>query len=165
MAAVVAGANIVSGITGAVGAMMEGEAKQAAAQQNANIADYNRQVSLRNRGVVLSQAQADAKDSQRELQRNLATIRTAYGASGLALEGSPIDVMNDVAKEKSYDTTKILYKGDVQAAGYTDEANNYGMKTRLYQNEADSAMDIARMSAATQFFKGIGGGASAWAKG
>lgn len=165
MAAVVAGATAVSGIMGAMGALAEGSAKEAAANQNATIAGYNRSVALRNRGVVLSQANADAKDSQLELTRNLSTIRAAYGANGLALEGSPIDVINDTATEKSYDTTKILYKGDVQAAGYTDEANNYGMKQRLYQNEADSAGSIATLSAASSFFKGVGGGASAWAKG
>jgi hypothetical protein len=165
MAAVAAGAAIVSGITGALGAMAEGDAKAAAARQNAEIAEYNRSVAIRNRGVVLSQATADAKDSQRELTRNLSTIRAAYGANGLALEGSPIDVINDTATEKSYDTTKILYKGDIQAAGYTDEANNYGMKAQLHRQEAESAPKIAMLSAATRFFGGVGSGASAWAKG
>lgn len=165
MAAVVAGASVVSGITGAMGALAEGSAKEAAANQNAEIASYNRAVALRNRGVVLTQANADAKDSQLELSRNLSSIRAAYGATGMALEGSPIDVINDTAKEKSYDTAKIIYKGDVQAAGYTDEANNYGMKEKLYRNEAEAAPRIAALSAASKFFGGLGGGASAWAKG
>lgn len=165
MAAVVAGATVVSGVVSAMGALAEGKAKEAAAETNANIATYNQSVALRNRGIILSQADADAKDSQRELSRNLSSIRAAYGANGLALEGSPIDVINDTATEKSYDTAKIQYKGGVQAAGYTDEANNYGMKTKLYRQEADSAGGIAALSATSSFLKGIGGGASALARG
>lgn len=165
MAAVIAGATVVSGVVGAMGALAEGRAKEAAANTNAAIAGYNRDVALRNRGIVLSQADADAKDSQRELTRNLSSIRAAYGANGLALEGSPIDVINDTATEKSYDTAKILYKGEIQGAGYTDEANNYGMKQTLYKQEADSAPTIAGLSAVTKFFSGVGAGASAWAKG
>lgn len=165
MSGVVAGASIVGGAVSAVGALAQGSAKQASDQQNANIAGYNQSVSLRNRGVVLSQAGADAKDSQLQLTRHLSTIRAAYGASGLALEGSPTDVINDQAKEGSYDTTKILYKGEVQAAGYTDEANNYLMKQKLSQNAADSDMGIAELSAAGSFLSGIGGAGKALAAG
>lgn len=161
--AVTAGTAIIGGIFGAMGAQKEGEAKEAAARTNAAIAGYNRDVALRNKGIVLSQTNADAIDANKELTRNLSTIRAAYGANGLALEGSPLDVINDTAQEKSLDVAKIRYKGDVQAAGYQDEANNYGMKQKLHQDEATYAPQIAAISATTQFLGGVNKAASAFA--
>lgn len=164
MVAIAAGAAIIGGVVGAIGAVKEGEAKAAAANTNANIAGYNRDVSLRNRGIALSQSDADSVDAQRELTRNLSTIRASYGANGLALEGSPLDVINDTANEKSLDISKIRYKGDVQAAGLTDEANNYGMKQTMYKQEAEYAPQIAALSATSSFLGGASKAASIWGK-
>lgn len=162
MAAVVAVTALVGGAVGAMGAIKEGQAKEAAANQNAVIQDYNRDVSLRNRGVVASQTDADMRDAQKEGERNLSSIRAAYGANGLALSGSPTDVIIDQSKEKALDVEKIGYKGDVQVAGYTDEAANYGMKANLYRQEASFAPQIAELSATSKFLGGVSGAAKAF---
>lgn len=164
MAAVLVATSLIGGAVGAIGSIREGQAREASANTNAAIAGYNRDVALRNRGIVLSQSNADAIDANKELTRNLSTIRAAYGANGLALEGSPLDVINDTAKEKSLDVAKIRYKGDVQAAGYTDEANNYGMKRKLHQDEATFAPQIAAYSATSQFLGGVSKAATAWGR-
>lgn len=147
---------IMSGITGMMAAQAQGEAAAAAANQNAQIAEYNRQVAERNKATALAEADAEARDVSRENRRTMASIRAAYGASGLALEGSPLDVMEDTALEQELDVAKTRYKGQLRAIGYQDEAANYKMKAELHRMEAASAARSSRISAVGALFSSLG---------
>lgn len=143
-----------SSVLGAVGAMQEAGAKAAAAETNANIADYNKQVADRNRVATLDAANQEIEAKKRESNRALGSIRAAYGASGLSLGGSPLDVLEDTATEYSLDIAKIRYKGEVKAIGYKDEATNFAMKAQLARMEASSARAAGPISAIGKLFGG-----------
>lgn len=148
---------IMSGVMGMMSAQAQADAQADAAEQNARIAEYNRQVAERNKNTALAEADAEARDVARDNRRQLASIRAAYGASGLSLEGSPLDVMTDTALEQELDVNKTRYKGQLRAIGYQDEANNYAMKRDLYKSEASHARSSGGIAGAAALFGGLAG--------
>lgn len=99
----------------ALGAVQEGRAGRKAAERNAQIAE-------RNATITRQQANADALAQQKEARKKLGAIRAGYGASGLTMEGSPLDILEESASNAELDRRTILYKGELRALGYEDEA-------------------------------------------
>jgi len=164
MALISAVFSVVSGVVGAIGAIASANAQAEAAEQNARIQDYNRQVSERNKAATNAATDAEAAEKRRENARTMASMRAAYGASGLAMSGSSLDVLEDTAYEQELDVEKVRYRGHVKAVGYTDEAANYGMKSALAMSEAKNARTSGTISAAASFFGGVGQGVQTLAR-
>lgn len=119
--------------------------QQADAQKKA--ADYNRAIEERNAKILRQQAESDMEDKRTKNNEQLGAMRAAYGASGLAMSGTPLDVLADSATTGEYDAQKIKYKGDLQALGHSDKANLYAM-------EADSAEASKGIGVLGAIFKG-----------
>lgn len=141
LSAVSAVTSILSGAIGAVGAIAQSNAVQAQA-------NYEQKVKNRNAGIARAQAQGEAVSSWRETRRKLATIRTEYGASGLDLAGSPLDVLEDSATEGAFDVAKIRYAGEMRAQGFSEEAALAGMRSK-------SAKTAGYLSAAGELLGGF----------
>ena len=54
-------------------------------------------------------------------------IRDRYGASGVTVDGSPLDVLEMAATNGELDAQNIRYKGLLRATGYNDTATLDGM--------------------------------------
>lgn len=141
MALVSAAVSIIGGVVGAIGAMQQANAQARAAEYNAKVAE-------RNRLAILDQTDHEAADAGLENRRRMSAIRSQYGASGIELAGSPLDVLTDTAIEQEYDVKKIRYSGQLEAIGKTDEAN-------LYRMEAKSARAAGGISAVGAFLGGV----------
>lgn len=137
---------IVGGAIGAIGAIQSANATSAAAE-------YNAKVAKRNRAAALDQTEAAMRDKRLENSRQMGAIRAAYGSSGLQLDGSPLDVLEDTAVEQAYDVSKIKYKGRMQAAGYSEQA-------ALFKLEAKSAKTAGYIGAASSIIGGVSTGIS-----
>lgn len=135
--------------TTATGLMMKGQAEHDAAYFNAGQYEYQALIDERDRAIALDQAASDAADSRMKAAAVNGQIRTAYGSSGLALEGSPLDVLQANAIEQGLDTKKILYSGDVVAAGLTDKANQARAQASLLRYVGDNALTAARYGASS----------------
>lgn len=94
--------------------------------------EYNAAVATRNAGVARAQAAADAEAQQRHARRVIGAARAGYGASGLSVEGSPLEVLEMSAANAELDRQNILYRGELRAMGY----------------ESDAALETARSDAA-----------------
>lgn len=110
------------------GSIASGVTAVAQAAQKAQVAKYNRLMAERNERITLAQTDADVFDKQQQNIRQLGTIRATYGASGLAMGGSMLDVLADTATEQAYDVEKTRYKGKVRAMGYADKAGQFAME-------------------------------------
>lgn len=135
----------------AVGAISAGNAASDQAKAAASAADFNRKVSERNqviagqkRQLILQQARVDAEDLRRDNARRQAEIRASYGASGLQLAGSPLDVLEDTALELETDVRRTEHQG--QVAGYESALQILGMQddAMLSGFERDSALRRAK---------------------
>ncbi|MPZ43949.1 MAG: hypothetical protein GEV05_11180 [Betaproteobacteria bacterium] len=103
------------------------------ASSQANAAKYNAQVAERNAQVSRAGAAADAQTLDRRARQRIGAARAAYGAAGVDLEGSPLDVLEQSAAEAEMDKMNILYKGELQAMGMQDTA-------ALNRSRADAAI-------------------------
>lgn len=97
------------------GSLMQASATKKAAEQSAQIATHNASVSL-------AQGQRDAEQQDRVNRRRAGEIHAAYGASGVAWAGTPLDVFQDQETESEIEKQNILYKAQMRATGYTMEA-------------------------------------------
>lgn len=99
----------------AIGTLQRGQAAKAAGRYNAEVAE-------RNAATARRQAAMDAETQKRESDKRLGAIVAGYGASGVTLEGSPLDVLASSASEAERDRQTILYKGELRAMGYEADA-------------------------------------------
>lgn len=142
---------IIGGVIGAMGSLQEANA-------TASAADYNKEVANRNRAATLEQTESAIADKRLENRRQMATLRASYGASGLELDGSPLDVLEDTATEQAYDVAKIRYQGRMKAEGYREQA-------ALFKLESKSAKTAGYISAGAQLISGIQTGLRDWGGG
>lgn len=108
--------SVVGGGIGAYGQLKESEAQARASEYNANVAEMNAE-----QAILIS-----AQDERRQriiARKELGSIRAAYGASGVSMEGSPMDVLAESTANAELDALNIRYAGQAKAAGLRDEAS------------------------------------------
>jgi len=131
----------------AIGAIQQGNAAKAAANYNAAVARNNAIASRQN-------AEAQAKRQEREARIRAGANRAALGGSGVQLEGSVLDVLEDNAMEEELDRLMILHQGELQASNFESSAN-------LMEFEGRQAQKAGRFKA---FGTLAAGGAKAYGK-
>lgn len=119
----------VGAIVGAVGTIMSGMAA-------ADAAEYNAKVEERNASAARAQAGADASKEKRAGARRQAEIRAAYGANGMEMAGSALDVFRDQVIEDDLAVKTIIYKGEVRAIGHKDQAQLDRMRAKSSRTAA-----------------------------
>ncbi len=97
---------------GPIGTIMQGNAARAAGNREASIADRNRTLANQDR-IRNIRASEIAADKRRENRRQLSSIRAAYGASGIEMAGSPLDVLMDTSTEMATDVRRVEQEGQV----------------------------------------------------
>jgi hypothetical protein len=91
-------------------------------QQAKDAANYNAQVANNNAIAAQQQAAANAAAQERKSRMQLGSIRAGYGASGITMEGSAMDVLEASAATAELDRQNILYGGGLKADGYRSTA-------------------------------------------
>lgn len=76
----------------------------------------------RNAAIARDQALADSEAQQRHARQVIGGMRANYGASGVTLEGSAMDVLESSAALAELDRQNILYDGELRAMGYQSTA-------------------------------------------
>ncbi len=146
---------LLGGIIGAGGAKQQAEATAKAAYGNAQILDVRAAEAERNRGIALANAQMEVRDARVKNRAVIGQVRAAYGASGFAMEGSPLDVIEATASEQELDVEKILYRGDLTSIGLTDQASSFRQQAQIYRMGGEAAIETGRIGMATQMLSGI----------
>lgn len=83
---------------------------------------YNAEVAYRNAAIARASAASDQGDMGRQQARVLGAIRAGYGASGVTMEGSPMDVFQSSAAESELDILRRGYQGELEAMGFNAQA-------------------------------------------
>jgi len=116
-------------------------------QQASDAANYNAAVANNNAIAARQQAQAAAAAQERKARLQLGSMRAAYGASGVSLEGSPLDVIEASAAAAELDRQNILYSGELKAGGYQSTAG-------LELTRGENAVTGSYFSAGSSLLKG-----------
>lgn len=143
----------VSAAVTAVGQIRQAQATSAAANYTAQVAD-------RNALVARQQSEADAHRQRAVSARRLGSIRAAYGASGVTMEGTPLDLLEDSAAQAELDAITTRYKGEVAAIGYEGEAQLARFRAKQARREGNLSAATTLLGAASRMYGGAGGAAS-----
>ena len=131
-----------------------GAVQQANAQKQA--AQFNAKLNERNATIALDQAGADALRVRRNAAQIQGSAVAGYGASGVALEGSPLDVLGASAEQASLDESTVRYKGTLKAMGYHSNAE-------LDQFAGRTAEQQGYLNSASALLTGVGRAGSSYA--
>lgn len=126
----------------AAGAIRQGQAA-------ANAAEYNAELAEQNATASRQQAAANAAASDREARKRLGAIEATVGASGVAMEGSPLDILQESALNAELDRQNILYGGETRSRGYESTAT-------LERYRGDEAETAGYMRAGSELIGGYG---------
>lgn len=130
-----AGLNILSDI-------QQGKAEEEAAKYNAGM--------LRKQAFYRKQkAEMDAKQIKSEGVSQLANMRVNYAASGVAMEGSALDVLADSARKIKRDELTARYQGMVDAS--------------VMEAEASQQLRAGEAARSSSYFNALGSGLRGYA--
>lgn len=124
----------------AIGSMQAGKASKDASEQNAQFAEQNA-------AIARDKANFDATQQQREGAQLMGRARAQIGKSGVAYEGTPIDLMADNAAQIELDNLAIRYGGELAARGFLNQAD-------ISRREGRAAQQASYFGAATSLLKG-----------
>jgi hypothetical protein len=121
-------------VMSAMSAIQQSEAQASAMKFNAQVAD-------RNAVAARQQARFDAEAQDKLGRMKIGAIRAGYGSAGA---GSSEDVLAMSISNAELDKQSILYKGELRALGYTDEAalDRYGASVAITQGRQRAASEI-----------------------
>lgn len=123
----------------ALGAVRQGQAVAASADYNAKVASQNAQIADA-QGVAAGEAQ------HRDAIRKIGAATAAYGASGVQLsDGSPLDVLEESARESALDAATLKYNYKLKGLGFGNQAALYSAQSGF----ASTAGTLNALSAAT----------------
>jgi hypothetical protein len=104
-----------SAVTGVVNASNENDLKNQASQ-------YNEALDLANAKLSLQEAAEDERRLRVQNKKDIGQMRANYGASGVTIEGSPLDVLREGASIAELDALTVRHQGDVKAWAYENNA-------------------------------------------
>lgn len=114
----------------AVGTAVTAYGQYQTGQNAKKAASFNAAMMERNAQAARDQARQDSILADREGRRRLGSINAARGASGVGIEGSALDVLEESAANVELDRQTILYRGELRAIGYEDSGALERMKGR-----------------------------------
>lgn len=125
-----------------IGAVRQGEAEGAAADYNAAVDEQNAQLALKQAG---EQERRTRLISRKQIGKQRANI----GSSGITLEGSALDALEESAANAELDALNVRYQGQLQAYAYRT-------RSQLYRYQGKNARTTGYLNAAGILVGGIG---------
>lgn len=133
-----------------------GAISQAAAASNA--ADFNATIAQQNADIARQQGAADQERQKRLAIKALGDITAGYGASGVSMEGSPLDVLAESARQAELDYQTIGYNAELKAMGYTNTATLEQYKGQAAETAGYLQAGSSLLGAASNVNYGTSGG-------
>lgn len=124
----------IAGTTLALGSnQIQNDANQSAVNYNIAMAEQNKQ-------MVDDQTDFAVFRHVDSVQRVLGSQRAGYGASGVTMEGTPMNVAMDTATQGEIDRLAIIYGADVKKASLDSQKATERFKGQSMQAASDLAM-------------------------
>lgn len=107
----------------ALGSIQQGNAA-------ANASKYNARVAEQNANMSLEQSREQSRLRRVEARKVIGASRAAYGASGVVMEGSPLDALEESIYTSEMEAMNAEYQGQVEATNYRNQAKMYRVTAR-----------------------------------
>lgn len=135
-------------------AVGQGQAQKAAMKEQSRAAAYNRQVAEQNAQAVEAAGRLDIEQQRREHLQILGAQKARYGAAGVIMEGTPLEVMAQTASDMEQDILTTQYNYDVKAARWRSEAGFYDYEAMRNKNLAPYYSSQSTLKAGTALLTG-----------
>lgn len=106
----------------AIGAAVSVVSAISQANQQKKAANYNAAMAQQQAVAAQQQAAAQADMQRRRANIQMGKMEANYAASGLSMEGSPMEIMEQSARDAQLDQMNIIYGGGLRATGYQNTA-------------------------------------------
>lgn len=116
-------------------------------KHNAQVADYNAE-------TVKQQGEASDQALDRNIRATQGAMEASYGGSGVAMSGSPAEVMADSIRKGVLDRATNKYNFDTQARNFSNQAAGY----RLLAHNMKRTQFMTALAAGLASFNGGNGG-------
>lgn len=137
-----------AGILGILSAAFSVVSSIGQASQQKQAAKYNQKIAENQAIGARQEAAASADRQRRNASKTIGSMQASYAASGVALEGSPLEVLEESARNAELDRLSILWNGESRAQGAMNTAS-------LEKARGKNAMASGYLSAAGSAFKGF----------
>lgn len=84
--------------------------------------NFNTAMSLQQATLALQESAEDERRLRVQGKQQLGEMRANYGASGITMEGSPLEIMQQSAANLELDALTIRHQGEVKAWAYRNQA-------------------------------------------
>lgn len=146
---------VYGGYIAAAGAALSAVSAINQGQQAKDAAKYNAQLANNNAIAAQQQAAANAAAQSRKSRIQIGAMRAGYGAAGVGMEGSPMDVLEQSASMAELDRQNVLYGGAIRSQGYQSTAG-------LEMMRGDAAQTGSYFSAGSALLTGLGKASSSF---
>lgn len=154
------GVGLLGGALGAVGEMQTAAAQEQAYLYDADAAAANKVIANQERVNALGTAKAELADKRAENRRTLASMRAAYGMNGGDLLGSPIEVLEDSARELALDELRVQDEGRARNREGGIAMINADRSEKQARSGAAAARRAGPINAFSALLGGVGTGLS-----
>jgi hypothetical protein len=138
----------------AMGAVVAGGALQTKgildeAQMQHNVGKYNAEIDRQNAQLAIMQSREDERKQRVYGRKALGDIRSGYAASGITMEGSAMDILEESAANAELDALSIRHGGYAKATAYRSQA-------QMAEYQGAEAMRAGRTKAAATILSTAG---------
>ena len=140
----------VSAIASAAGSMKE-------AQEASAVGNYNASVEQQRGIEAQNQASAQAQMDAQSTTRKMGQVAAAYGAGGVNPQGTPLQVMSDLAVQGSLTQALDKYRGQTQALSDQQQGALDQAQGQAQASAADLKAGTTLLTGATNFAGSAGG--------
>lgn len=154
-------AAITTAVVAGAGTLLTVYGMQQQKKANQRAANLNAQESERNAQLSAQQAEEDARQFRLSFRRDQARNVAAIGASGIKMEGSPLEVLQDNAAGAERDYQNIKAGGEQQRQSYLRQAQMYREGGKAQAEAADIGSAAALLRGASSTY-GTGQKSGAW---
>ena len=131
------------GVMGAAGAIYQGNAEAAASKYNANLLKLQA-------SQIRQQAATEEKALLVGARKTVGSMRANFAASGVTMEGSPLDIMQESIMNANNDASSIRYQGEMNARMAEYEAKMERMRGNNAKNASYFSAFSSLAGGATQ---------------
>lgn len=146
-------AAIAAAVTAGAGALMSMEGARAEASAESFAARMNADEASRNAKLAEERAIEDEKQFRLSFRRDQAADVAAVSASGVKLEGSPLEVLRENAAAAEQDAQRIRRSGDRQRDSFRRQASGFRFGAQSIERAGRSAQAGAVLGGAANILK------------
>ncbi len=147
-------AAFMSSYGGYIAAAVAAASAISSAQQQKASAKYNEKVANQQAVAAQQEAAANAERQRRVAQKNIGSMQATYAASGVSLEGSPLEVLEQSARNAELDRLNILWSGETRSQGYRATAGLEGARASNASTSGYLSAAGSLLSASGQMARG-----------